>query len=142
MRDYLNNCAISGLPAGACGPAGESVAVHPLTLEYAAQTGGAAAAGLNISLAHNLALGGKHGGDANFQSVRLGARARYTVLRASANLSLPVFDDWPWPAGWRCSTPTRCWCRESSSAWAWPRRCVVIKSGKWPATVACCCRWS
>ena len=94
LRDYLNNCAISGLPAGACGPAGESVAVHPLSLEYAAQTGGAVAAGLNVSLAHNLALGGKHGDAANFQSVRLGARTRYTVLRASANVSLPVFEDW------------------------------------------------
>lgn len=94
LRDYLNNCAISGLPPGACGPAGESVAVHPLSLEYAAQTGGAVAAGVNVSLSHNLGLGGSHGDAADFQAVRLGARTRYTVLRASASISLPVFEDW------------------------------------------------
>ncbi len=93
-RDYLNTCAISGLPAGACGAAGESVAVHPLSIEYAAQTGGAVTAGFVVSLAHNLALGGSHGSEANFAAVRQGARRDYTVLRANANVSLPVFEDW------------------------------------------------
>ena len=93
-RDYLNQCAISGLPAGACGPAGESVSVQPLSIDYAAQTGGASAAGFGVSLAHNLAWGGQHGSAASFASVRQGARPGYTVLRAAANLSLPVFDDW------------------------------------------------
>lgn len=93
-RAYLNDCSVAGLPAGACGAAGESVAVQPLTLEYAAQTGGQAPAALNLGLAHNLALGGSHGTAADFEAVRPGATRRYTVLRASGQFSQPVLEDW------------------------------------------------
>src|SRR5262249_11111830 len=34
QREYLNSCEIAGLPPGACGPAGGSVSVQPLSLEY------------------------------------------------------------------------------------------------------------
>ncbi len=91
-RAYLNACSVAGLPDGACGAAGESVAVQPLTLEYAAQTGGPAPAALNLALAHNLALGGRHGTAADFEAVRPGATRRYTVLRASGLYTLPVLD--------------------------------------------------
>ncbi|OGB07667.1 MAG: hypothetical protein A3E25_11215 [Burkholderiales bacterium RIFCSPHIGHO2_12_FULL_69_20] len=93
-RAYLNNCSVAGLPAGACGTAGESVAVQPLTLDYAAQTGGPAPAALSVGLAHNLALGGRHGKAADFEAVRAGAKRRYTVLRASGQFSQPVLEDW------------------------------------------------
>jgi hemolysin activation/secretion protein len=89
-RDYLNDCSLAGLPDG-CGSAGASVAVHPLTLEYAAQAGGQNPAALNVALSHNLALGGRHGSADAFEAVRPGAVRRYTVLRAGGSMS------WPWP---------------------------------------------
>lgn len=92
-RAYLNDCSVAGLPAGACGPAGESVAVQPLTLDYAAQTGGPTPASLSVGLAHNLALGGRHGKAADFEAVRTGAKRRYTVLRAGGQVSQPVLED-------------------------------------------------
>ena len=93
-RDYLNDCSVAGLPAGACGSAGASVRVQPLTLEYAAQTGGALPAALNIALAHNLALGGQHGSSADFEAARPGAVPRYTAVRGGGQISLAVADDW------------------------------------------------
>ncbi len=89
-RDYLNDCAIAGLPAGACGSAGESVSVQPLSLAYTAQSGGENRLGLSLSLHHNLALGGRNGSAADFAAVRPGTVRRYTVLRASAQGTLPL----------------------------------------------------
>lgn len=88
-RDYLNDCTIDNQP-GSCLAAGESVAVQPLTLDYAAQSGGPTPASLNVSLSHNLALGGRHGSAAAFEAVRPGAPRRYTVLRASGSLTVPL----------------------------------------------------
>jgi hemolysin activation/secretion protein len=94
QRAYLNQCTITGLPPGACGPAGESVTVQPLTIEWALQRGGALVAGLNVALTNNLGLGGRHGDAADFEAVREGAKRRYTVLRAGGYLSTPVLEDW------------------------------------------------
>lgn len=91
-RDYLNNCAIQGLPAGACGSAGESVTVHPLTLEYTAQRAGERAAGFSVAVSHNLKLGGRYAG--NVDAVRPGAPQGYTVLRGAGNGVLPFAQDW------------------------------------------------
>ena len=93
-RAYLNDCSVEGLPEGACGPSGESVVVQPLSLEYAAQTGGAVPAALNIALAHNLAFDGGHSSQADFDAARPGASRNYSVLRAGAVISLPVAEDW------------------------------------------------
>lgn len=93
-RAYLNDCGVDGLPDGACGSAGESVTLHPLTVEYSVQRSGAVSAGGSLALAHNLGLGGQHTSAAAFEAVRPGAKRGYTVLRASANLSVPVFDEW------------------------------------------------
>ncbi len=93
-RAYLNDCGVNGLPNGACGTAGQSVSVQPLTLEYTAQTGGSAPGLLSLALAHNLGLGGSHADAADFEAVRPGAQRRYTVLRLSAQRSLPVLEDW------------------------------------------------
>lgn len=92
-RAYLNDCQVAGLPAGACGAAGRSVALQPLTLEYAAQSGGPWPTAFNLVLAHNLALGGRHGSAADFAAVRSGASRHYNVLRAAGQTSLPVWDD-------------------------------------------------
>ena len=97
-RAYLNNCGVNGLPSGACGSAGESVSVQPVTLEYAAQTGGPAPAQLSLALAHNLGLGGRHGAVADFEAVRPGAARRYTVLRAQGQFAFPVLEDWQFAA--------------------------------------------
>ena len=91
-RAYLNDCQVAGL-AGACGAAGQSVALQPLTLEYAAQSGGPLPSAFNLVLAHNLALGGRHGSAADFDAVRSGASRHYSLLRAAGQISLPVLDD-------------------------------------------------
>ena len=90
-RDYINNCAIAGLPAGACGQAGESVSVQPLAIEYIAQRGGKTPWGASIGLQHNLQLGGGHASDAHFAAVRPGSTPNYTLLRLGlfAGVSLP-----------------------------------------------------
>ena len=93
-RHYLNSCSVAGLPAGACGPSGNSVSVQPLSIDYLAQAGGALPASLQLGLAHNLALGGQHGSAADFDAVRPGASHRYIALRASAQISTALVDDW------------------------------------------------
>ncbi len=94
QRDYLNQCAISGLPAGACGPAGESVTVQPVALEYVVRAGGELAWGLSLGLHHNLRWGGDRTSDADFEAARPGAKPRYTALRLNASVSAAVFEDW------------------------------------------------
>ena len=89
-REYLNNCSIAGLPQGACGSAGESVSVQPLSLTYTAQTVSNIRAGFSVGLHHNLAVGGSHGTQADFDAVRPNSQRRYTLLRASAQLAVPV----------------------------------------------------
>jgi hemolysin activation/secretion protein len=91
-RDYLNDCSINGLPDGACGSAGASVSLQPLSLTYTAQSSGELRLGLNLSVHHNLGLGGSHTTQAAFESVRAGAVRRYTVLRGSLQAVLPVLD--------------------------------------------------
>lgn len=93
-RAYLNNCRIEGLPAGACGSAGESVSVQPLFLEYTLQRGGPMTVGVNVGLHHNLQLGGGNSDSAHFEAVRPGARPRYTALRLNAFSGLGFGDDW------------------------------------------------
>ncbi len=80
-RLYKNSCQIEGLPAGACGPAGESVSVQPLSLGWSLQSGGATPFGLNVNLIHNLQLGFSHGSAASFQAVRPGSVPHYNLLR-------------------------------------------------------------
>lgn len=89
-REYRNNCSIAGLPQGACGSAGASVALLPLSLSYTAQTVSELRAGFSIGVHHNLGSAGRHSDEADFQAVRPGSERRYTLLRASAQLSFPV----------------------------------------------------
>ena len=93
-RAYLNRCNIDGLPSGACGPAGESVTVTPLSVEYSLQSATTVAMAFNASLHHNLGLGGTHTGQAAFEAVRPGARRSYSALRFGAQATLPVAEDW------------------------------------------------
>lgn len=93
-REYLNDCSIAGLPPGACGSAGASVSVQPLTLDYSLQSGGEMPVAASVSLAHNLGFGGSHGDAADFNAVRDGAKKRYTVLRVNAQGALRLPRDW------------------------------------------------
>lgn len=96
QREYLNDCSIAGLPAGACGAAGESVAVTPVVLEYTLRRGGDNAQGLNVALTRNLDRGGKHASVGNFDAVRAGAKPGYSALRWSMFVQrpLPALGDW------------------------------------------------
>lgn len=93
-RAYLNNCAVAGLPPGACGSAGESVVVYPLSLDYSVQKGGDLQLAFNVGLAHNLNFGGSHTSRADFEAIRTGAERRYTLLRAGASAAVPLFEEW------------------------------------------------
>jgi hemolysin activation/secretion protein len=93
-RDYLNDCSIQGLPAGACGSAGESVTVHPLTIDYTAQRGGDRAAGFNLALSRNLALGGRHARAGSVDAVRPGAPLGFMVVRGGAYAVTPLSGEW------------------------------------------------
>ena len=94
QRAYLNQCDISGLPAGACGAAGESVTVQPLVLEYAARAAGDTSWALSLSLLRNLALGGSRSSAADFEAVRPGARRHYAALRLNVSVSQTVLEEW------------------------------------------------
>lgn len=93
-RAYLNRCSIAGLPSGVCGPAGESVTVHPLSLDYSAQAGGQRTMALSASLSSNLRLGGSNTAAANFEAVRPGAKVGYTALRFGLSGGMAVLEDW------------------------------------------------
>lgn len=91
-RDYKNSCTIEGLPQGACGSAGASVAVLPLALSYTNQASGEWRWGTSVSLLHNVGAPGAHAAQADFEAVRPGSRRAYTLLRAAAQLTLPLGD--------------------------------------------------
>ncbi len=91
-RAYLNQCSITGLPAGACGTAGESVAVQPLALEYLLRSGGTRRWLFSVGVQHNLQLGGGLSDSDHFAAVRPGANPHYTVLRLNGSLVSPLGD--------------------------------------------------
>lgn len=93
-RDYINNCAIAGLPAGACGSAGESVSVQPLGIDYTLQQGGPNPWLATLGLQHNLQVGGGHADDARFDAVRPGAQPRYTLLRLAVSGAYTLPGQW------------------------------------------------
>lgn len=102
QRQYLNQCSIEGLPDGACGSAGVSVMVQPLSLAYLL-TGGSSAwrYSLQPSLHHNLAWGGAHADAASLAAAREGAQLRYSILRLQAAMQTALPKDWA--ASWRLS---------------------------------------
>lgn len=93
-RDYLNQCGVAGLPEGACGPAGESVSVQPISLEYSAQRIGAVRVALAVSLHRNLQWGGGRSSDDQFEAVRTGAKPHYTLMRLSVSGAAEVAQQW------------------------------------------------
>ena len=97
QRSYLNDCRITGLPAGACGASGASVTLQPLSLSYIAQANSPLPMGLHLSLHRSLALGGTHGDAKSFADARPGASQRYTVLRTQVHGGVAL------PADWRLS---------------------------------------
>lgn len=93
-REYLNQCAIANLPAGACGPAEADVAVTPLTLDYSVRSSETWPWSLGVALIGNLHLGVRHAAESDFQAVREGARPRYAALRLNGNVVIPVAEGW------------------------------------------------
>jgi hemolysin activation/secretion protein len=94
LRLFLNNCDIQGLPAGACGSAGESVTVNPLSIAYSAQKGGKNPAGFSVGFSQNLGIAGPNGSAANFDAVRAGAPKYYNLLRVAGNAALSLPSQW------------------------------------------------
>ena len=94
QRAYKNECSIGGLPSGACGNAGESVTVHPLSLEYSVQRESDNPVNLTLAFMHNLALGGRFGGPENFDAVRPGASRNYNIGRVNFSGSTQVAPQW------------------------------------------------
>jgi hemolysin activation/secretion protein len=93
-RVYLNDCSIQGLPPGACGSAGASVAVHPVSLDYQWQFDGRTPFGFNVGYSHNLDVGGSHSDPADYETVRPGATLQYNLVRFGANAAVPVPGSW------------------------------------------------
>ncbi|MBN8506717.1 MAG: ShlB/FhaC/HecB family hemolysin secretion/activation protein [Burkholderiales bacterium] len=89
-RDYLNDCAIAGLPAGACGSAGVSVRVQPLMAGYTLQAAGRERVAFNAQLVFNPGWGGQRASAADFDSVRSGAKPRYAVVRMTGSFRAPL----------------------------------------------------
>lgn len=89
-RDYLNDCAIAGLPAGACGSAGVSVRVQPLMAGYTLQAAGRERIAFNTQLVFNPGWGGQRAGAADFDNVRAGAKPRYALLRMAGSFRAPL----------------------------------------------------
>jgi len=89
-RVYLNDCSILGLPPGACGSAGASVAVHPASVDYQWQLDGPRPFGFNVGYSQNLDVGGTHAHPSDYDAVRPGAPVRYDLVRLGAFAAMPV----------------------------------------------------
>ena len=94
QRTYLNQCGIQGLPEGACGSAGESVSVQPVTVELSMRGAGTVAWSASAAWSRNLQWGGRWSEDARFEAVRPGARPHYATWRLSGSLAAPMPADW------------------------------------------------
>jgi len=88
-RQYKTGCMIAGLPEGACGGSGETIAVTPVTAEYAVQRTGEWPVALTFRLQRNV-----NADAARIGAVRDGAPAAGTVLRLAATSHLLRADDW------------------------------------------------
>jgi hemolysin activation/secretion protein len=93
-RVYLNQCSVVGLPPGACGSAGASVAVLPASIDYQWQLGGARPLWVNVGYTRNVDVGGNHSDPSDFDAVRPGARPRYELVRLGAWAALTTAASW------------------------------------------------
>jgi hemolysin activation/secretion protein len=93
-RVYLNDCSIQGLPPGACGSAGASVAVHPVSIDYQWQSEGTRPYGFNVGYSRNLDIGGHYSNRSDYEAVRPGAVLRYQLARLGAYAALPMPGSW------------------------------------------------
>jgi hemolysin activation/secretion protein len=93
-RVYLNDCSILGLPPGACGPAGASVAVHPVSIDYQWQQDGAVPFGFNAGYSRNLDIRGNHAHPSDYEAVRPGADPHYDLVRLGAHVALSLPRAW------------------------------------------------
>lgn len=98
-RSYLNACQIVGLPDGACGGAGVSVDVTPLSLQYLMQYAAGDGKRLlgHVGLHFNIPTGGSRGSKEAFSAVRSGASPSYQILRWKFSGTAP----WAGQPGWQ-----------------------------------------
>lgn len=97
-REYRNQCTIEGLPEAACGSAGASVSLQPVSLSYTAQSAGDLPWGLSLSLHGNSGAGGRSSRPEDFEAVRAGSTRLYKLARLSANIGTGPLP-WLWNAG-------------------------------------------
>lgn len=88
QRHYRNDCTVGLLGAAGCGSADASIVVRPLTLAYDAQLGTQFSA--NLQLVYNLITGGGDGAPADFNAIRAGAPAHYSLLRGTLAWQQPL----------------------------------------------------
>jgi hemolysin activation/secretion protein len=89
-RDYNNDCSIGTLGAVACGTAGASIQVLPLTISYTGQKQGPWSSwGVNGSVSAN--VGGSSRGE--FEAARAGAMKNYVIARFSGFANWTLSND-------------------------------------------------
>lgn len=87
-KAFLNNVELLGQPLG------KDVTVHPLSVAYSgAWTLNNGDANFSIQALRNIS-GGKNGKSADFDAVRVGSAANYTILRYGANYNRTLPADW------------------------------------------------
>lgn len=87
-REYRNNVLVQGTQLG------NDVTVHPLSVTYGGTwTLSQSEFNFNVTGMRNLP-GGERGAQADFDRVRAGARAAYTILRYNANYVRALPGDW------------------------------------------------
>lgn len=93
-RAYINQCEVAGLPPGACGPGGVSVATTLMTLEYSLSRTIRQPIFLQLAFVRNIGGGGSLGDESQFELARPGAKPGYNIVRASGALSASLPDNW------------------------------------------------
>ena len=94
-RQYENACNVGDLGQAACGSAGASVAVLPVSIGYALQREGVVPQGLQADLAENVATSMHDASSANFSAARAGSSSRF------GSGHTVIFGGWVLPQDWR-----------------------------------------
>jgi hemolysin activation/secretion protein len=87
-KAYQNNVTLQSIQLG------NNITVHPVSIAYGGTwTLPNASTDFNVVLLHNI-VGGDRGGSADFNRVRSGASAGYSILRVNAGYSRALPKDW------------------------------------------------
>ncbi len=87
-KAFQNNVSLSGLQLGS------DVTVHPVSVAYSGNwSASGSEAGFSVTALHNVP-GGDRGGSTDFNNVRTGASASYSILRYGAAYARALPNDW------------------------------------------------